>query len=145
MAAGITIRAARADDLEPCVALLADAALPTQDLTPDHLALVAEIDGQIAGAIGLEQFAATGLLRSLVVARTGRGGGVGEALVAELESLARGRGIGALWLLTIDADAYFERLGYLATDRAEAPEPITRTEEFSNLCPGDAVLMQKRL
>jgi len=65
--------------------------------------------------------------------------------VAALESQAASQGIRELWLLTIDADAWFEKLGYGARQRDQAPEAITRTAEFASLCPGDAVLMQKTL
>ena len=50
-----------------------------------------------------------------------------------------------LWLLTIDADAWFARLGYEAQQRELAPAEIRETDEFSKLCPGDAVLMRKIL
>ena len=50
-----------------------------------------------------------------------------------------------LWLLTIDADAWFARLGYTTQARAFAPPEIQQTEEFASLCPGDAVLMMKKL
>jgi len=141
----LTIRSPTQDDLDACVALLAAAKLPTADLTADRLALVAEEDGRVVAAVGLEQFGALGLLRSLVVDSTRRSDGLGEQLVRELESLARLRGVRELWLLTIDADAYFQRHGYDAVSRDQAPDAIRSTEEFSSLCPGDAVLMRKRL
>jgi len=54
-------------------------------------------------------------------------------------------GVDELWLLTIDADAFFVSLGYETRERSEAPEAIRNTEEFSGLCPEDAVLMSKQL
>jgi hypothetical protein len=50
-----------------------------------------------------------------------------------------------LWLLTIDADDWFQELGYSEKLRGEAPLVITQTAEFASLCPGDAVLMKKTL
>jgi amino-acid N-acetyltransferase len=143
----IDIRPVESGDLERCIRLLGDAGLPVADLSLERLALVA-VDpgtGSVVGAIGLEQLGELGLLRSLVVDREGRRTGLGGMLVVQLEALARLRGIRELWLLTIDADAYFTRHGYIARDRADAPEAIRKTEEFSSLCPGDAVLMQKPL
>lgn len=139
------IRPASAEDLQPAIRLLAQAGLPTGDLTIERLALVAEQDGEFVGAIGLESFGATGLLRSLVVDPGQRTGGLGRLLVAALEELAAGKGVHELWLLTIDADAYFEKLGYAREPRSAAPAAIAATEEFSSLCPGDAVLMKKNL
>ena len=48
-------------------------------------------------------------------------------------------------MLTIDADSFFEKLDYVARGRDVAPDAIRDTEEFSTLCPGDAVLMSKAL
>ena len=124
---------------------LSCAGLPVEDLTIDHLALVAERDGEVAGLVGLEQFETLGLLRSLIVLPARRRGGVGQALVIALEKVAADKGIDELWLLTIDADGWFEQLGYRRQDRDAAPSVIQQTEEFSSLCPGDAVLMRKAL
>ena len=101
-------------------------------------------DGPV-GMIGLEQFDNVGLLRSLVVEQSARSTGIGKQLVDAVETRAAELGVSELWLLTIDADAYFQRLGYSCVKRADAPEEIRQTEEFSDLCPGDAVLMRKRL
>jgi amino-acid N-acetyltransferase len=125
--------------------LLADAGLPTEDVTTGHLALVAEQAGAVCGLIGLEQFENVGLLRSLVIARECRSAGLGRLLVDELEQLAMTQDVSELWLLTIDADAWFARLGYTAQSRELAPAVIQQTEEFSSLCPGDAILMKKSL
>jgi amino-acid N-acetyltransferase len=97
------------------------------------------------GVIGLESFENLGLLRSLVVSRAARGSGIGAALVAALEAVCRELGVRELWLLTIDADAFFAKLGYVTRSRDAAPEAIRNTAEFSGLCPGDAVLMSKEL
>ena len=125
--------------------MLLDAGLPIEDVTIGHLALVAEQEGVVCGLVGLEQFEQSGLLRSLVIAEEYRSGGLGRLLVEALEQLAADRNIGELWLLTIDADGWFARLGYTEQARELAPVAIQKTEEFSSLCPGDAVLMKKSL
>jgi len=125
--------------------LLSAADLPFEDVTIERLALVAERNGDVVGLIGLEQFVENGLLRSLVVSPANRSGGVGKALVAALEKLAIEKGVSELWLLTIDADAWFAQLGFRTQERDAAPPAIQQTEEFSGLCPGDAVLMRKVL
>lgn len=139
------IRRATEADLPEVRSMLEDAGLPTRDLTVAHLAFVTAEGDRIAGAIGIESFGDVGLLRSLVVATDARSSGLGRALVTALENDASGAGIRELWLLTIDADAYFRRLGFLTRDRADAPDGIRGTAEFSSLCPGDAVLMSKTL
>jgi amino-acid N-acetyltransferase len=135
------------EDLGVVTAWLDAAGLPTADLTETHMVnfLVATDNKTPVGMIGLEQFEHTGLLRSLVVDPGARSGGIGRKLVAALEANAVSLGVRELWLLTIDADAYFAALGYRATERDAAPQSIRGTQEFSSLCPGDAVLMMKRL
>lgn len=139
----LTIRPAIAADLNSAKKLLQDANLPTADLLSEHLAITAETDEEVLGIIGLESFGATALLRSLVVAPGARGSGIGPALVAALETACACDGVSEMWLLTIDADAFFKKIGYKVRDRVDAPEVIRKTKEFSALCPGDAVLMSK--
>jgi amino-acid N-acetyltransferase len=107
--------------------------------------LVAAAEGAPVGMIGLEQFGGVGLLRSLVVNPSAQNGGIGRRLVDALELQALELGIKDLWLLTIDANSYFLKLGYDVMDRTDAPDVIRGTAEFSGLCPGDAVLMRKCL
>jgi len=141
----VEIRPACCGDLDAASIALGDAGLPTGDLSAAHLAFVAESGDEFVGTIGLESFGTIGLLRSLVVLAEARADGVGRRLVTALETLACDQGVEVLWLLTIDADCYFERLGYAVMDRNTAPAAIQSTAEFSGLCPGDAVLMCKAL
>ncbi len=140
----LTIRAATPADLDPAIELLADAGLPVEDLKAGSLALVAEKEEKIQGVIGREVYADIALLRSLLVSGDARGTGIGPALVTALETACLADGVGELWLLTIDAEAFFAKLGYATRDRADAPDVIRNTREFSGLCPADAVLMSKR-
>ena len=141
------IRPGRPEEISVVLACLSAAGLPTADLTEAHLEdfLVAQLDELLVGIVGLERFGHAGLLRSLVVEPGARGNGVGRRLVAALEAHALSLGVSELWLLTIDADAYFSALGYKVQERSMAPQCVRQTAEFSRLCPGDAVLMQKRL
>ena len=139
------LRAPLHSDVAVAKQLLSAAGLPVADVSIDRLALIAEQDGVVGGLIGLEQFENVGLLRSLVIAKEYRSGGLGSLLVEALEQLAIEEKIGELWLLTIDANGWFARLGYTEQVRELAPAAIQQTEEFSSLCPGGAVLMKKTL
>ena len=141
----IEIRSTRASDYLPVRKMLGAAKLPVDDFTPEHLAFIACDDGQPVGAIGCERFGDAWLLRSLVVGEGQRSRGLGARLVAVLEADAREQGVGEIWLLTIDADGFFESLGYRRRERGEAPEVIRSTAEFSDLCPASAVLMARSL
>ena len=147
MTGEIDIHPARPGDLQAAISLLEEATLPVADLDAGKFRdfLVARIDGRPVGFVGVEQFGRYGLLRSLVVAPATRDAGLGRRLVAALESRAVAAGVDEMWLLTIDADRWFEIAGYLRCERNEAPAAIASTEEFASLCPGSAVLMKKNL
>ncbi len=138
-------RESKSEDLGAALQLLEHAGLPIADVSAERLCLIAESDRGICGVIGREVFRNIALLRSLVVSREARGSGIGAALVARLEALCSADGIEELWLLTIDAERFFASLGFTVRERTEAPPAIQGTEEFSSLCPGDAVLMSKNL
>jgi len=143
----IEIRSAVAADLTTAVAWLDAAGLPTADLSTTHLEsfLFAYRDADPVGMIGLEHYGDCGLLRSLYVEESCRKLGLGAQLVAALEANALASGMQSMWLLTIDADPFFARLGYTVAARDQAPAAVQQSAEFSSLCPGDAVLMQKPL
>ena len=143
----ISIRSAGQADLATAVAWLDGAGLPSSDLSGEQMQsfLMAVRDDSPVGMIGIETYEDCGLLRSLFVAESGRDAGLGAQLVAALERKATEAGLSALWLLTIDAENYFTRLGYQTVARSEAPESVQQSAEFSSLCPGDAVLMRKVL
>lgn len=129
------------------LSLLSHAGLPTADLDANQIGEFLAIPGHrgILGLIGLQRFGPCALLRSLVINERARGCGLGARLVAAVEANAVAQRIEEFWLLTIDASAFFERLGYSIANRDAAPESIAATREFTDLCPDDAVLMTKRL
>lgn len=127
--------------------LLSDAELPIDDLGPGLLErfLIAELDDEVVGLVGLEVYDTTGLLRSLVVAEKSRNTGFGEKLVGALEKAAQAAGVRDLWLLTIDAAGFFTGQGYDIVTRDAVPEVIRHSKEFAELCPDSAYLMMKNL
>ena len=143
--ADVDVRRAQHEDFEPARRLLRASGLPVDDLREESMQdfFVATGGTSIVGLAGLEAFSGVGLLRSLAVAPGSRAAGIGRMLVTAVEAHASRRGISELWLLTIDADRYFQALGYVARERDAAPPAIRRTAEFSQLCPGSATLMQK--
>jgi amino-acid N-acetyltransferase len=127
--------------------LLAGCDLPTSDLVANALVRLygGRIDGELVGVVGFEPFGQVALLRSLAVAPSQRGKGLGQALVASAEAHATAQGIDSLYLLTTTAAAFFARLGYTTVERALAPAAIRATRQFAGLCPAAATLMCKRL
>ncbi|MGD0483169.1 MAG: arsenic resistance N-acetyltransferase ArsN2 [Gemmatimonadales bacterium] len=140
----MAIRPASADDLATVAELVAGAGLPVDglgDQFPGGYA-VAEGGAGLVGVAGMERHGDFGLLRSVAVAASHRGTGLGKALVADRLLWARQARLGAVYLLTTTAADFFAALGFARTARAEAPAPIRASREFSVLCPGTSVLMR---
>jgi amino-acid N-acetyltransferase len=143
----MTAEPARPADFPAIVRLLAAAALPHDDLTPEHLRhfLVLRDGDGIVGVVGMEVADDVGLLRSLAVAEGRRGGGLAARLVDALEGRAASAGLRTLYLLTTTAEGFFARRGYARADRAAVPDAIAATPEFRGICPASAACMSKAL
>lgn len=137
---GVELRAARAEDLEAVRALAGRAELPVEGLGDQFPAgyVVAERGEMIVGAAGLEVHGDAGVLRSVVVAPSERGTGLGIALTANRLVAARERGLDAVYLLTTTAADYYERFGFRPFARADVPEAVARCPEFASICPSSA-------
>jgi amino-acid N-acetyltransferase len=138
------IRRAVSADLGRIETLLGDAHLPLDGARAAFdVGFVAE-DGQtIVGAVALEMYPDTALLRSLVVDRTAQGHGVGGRLVQAAIDEAQRRGVDAIYLLTTTADHFFPRFGFVAVDRSSMPASIQGSIEFQSACPASAIAMRR--
>lgn len=136
------IREARSSDLPAVATLLSTSDLPVEGIKENFRDFIVAEDGRdIIGAIGLEIFGSSALLRSAVVAPGHRGSGVGSRLVEAILERAKRAGLEELYLLTTSAKDYFPRFGFRQTTRAEVPTPITQSVEFQGACPATAVVM----
>ncbi len=142
--ATVTIRPARSGDLAAVRTLLAAADLPLDGLDEQFgdAYAVAECDGAVIGAEGIETYGDAGLLRSAVVDDQWRGKGVGDALTRDRLAWARAQGLRDVYLLTTTAANYFPRHGFVRVDRATAPSALQRSREFAEACPSTAVAMR---
>ncbi|HEX8394463.1 MAG TPA: arsenic resistance N-acetyltransferase ArsN2 [Longimicrobium sp.] len=139
----LTIRPARAEDLEPVLRLVQAAALPTDGI-PEHwgdpYAVAVEGD-TVLGVAGVEVHGRSGLLRSVAVAPDARGTGLGQALTRDRVEWARAAGLDALYLLTTTAEEFFPRLGFLPIDRDSVPADVRASGEFCSVCPASAAVL----
>lgn len=135
------------NSLSAVARLLAEAGLPSADLTAAHLEHFLACGSSDApdGIVGLELYGPVALLRSLAVGAKSRGRGCGRDLVAQAEHYARSHGAREIYLLTTTAERFFERLGYVRVARETAPAVIQHRGEFAALCPASAAVMVKRL
>ena len=135
-------------DYGDVIALLDAASLPTEDLERSsmaHFLVARDGSGKVIGAIGVERYGRTALLRSLVVAPEHRNRELGTRLVAEIEARCRSLAVADLFLLTTTARDFFARQGYRAIGREAVPGALHVATEFTRLCPGSAVCMTKSL
>jgi len=88
--------------------------------------VAADARGRVRACGALKEYSPSlAEVASLAVARDAHGSGLGRRVVAELEALARMRGIDELFALTLTA-GFFESVGYAVTERARYPEKIRR-------------------
>lgn len=127
--------------------LLAACKLPSADLEARHFEhfFGCGQESDPKGVVGVELYEKVGLLRSLAVDESARRRGCGKRLVKEAEQHAARLGVQSLYLLTTTAEDFFEALGYAKVDRAQVPEVIRNTQEFSSLCPSSSIVMVKDL
>jgi amino-acid N-acetyltransferase len=128
-------------DFEPFLSALQDADMPTDDLTSEPFRYFTA-DDMAWGGVGEGPDA---LMRSIVVKPEARSRGLGVAVTEGLVLQARGAGVERMWLLTTSAAPFFERLGWRAADRSQAPPAIAQSRQFSGLCPASATLMVRVL
>lgn len=142
----IAIESAHAEDLPSILRLVTAQHLPADGLA-DHLGttLVARRDGEVVGSVAIEMYPEAGLLRSVAVAGSLQGQGLGRSLTDAAFSLARARGLRALYLLTTTADGYFPKFGFEQIQRDEVPVSVRTSVEFTSACPSSAIVMRARL
>lgn len=137
-----SIRSARPEDEAGVRALLEEEGLPTDEVARwlSHY-VVAEDGGKVVGVAGLEVHGTDGVLRSVVVERSLRGGGLGGRLAATIIATARRAGLHRLYLLTTTAESYFPRHGFRPISRDAASARVRESVEFREACPDTAVAM----
>jgi amino-acid N-acetyltransferase len=142
----IEIARATPADAKAVFRLLEDNHLPLDGLS-EHLAttIVAREDGRIVGSAALEVYNEGVLLRSVAVAPALQRRGLGHELTDAAFQLARTVGAPAVYLLTTTAERYFPKFGFERIDRAQVPETVKASVEFTSACPSSATVMRKLL
>lgn len=139
----LDISKARPEDVDAVLALLSQASLPTEGVA-EHFAhfLVARAGGKVVGAVGLEFYGASALLRSLVVAPEYRGHGLGKTLTERILATAGTHGVRNVFLLTATAGGFFPKFGFKRIAREEADPAVQESVEFRVACCRSEVCMR---
>ena len=139
----ISIRAAVPKDRPDVLTLLSASRLSSEGVDAELAGfVVAETDGCVVGAAGLEQHGRDGLLRSVAVSESQRGRGVGARLTGRVIEYAQSRGLEGLYALTTTAETWFPRLGFERIERAQVPEAVQASAEFRTICPSSAAVLR---
>jgi amino-acid N-acetyltransferase len=139
----IEIRNGKPEDLNAVLTLLAAVSLPGEGVL-EHFQhfLVAHEDGKLIGAIGMEPYGLSALLRSLAVAPEYQGQGLGRALVERLLHQAREQGVKQIFLLTETALEFFPKFGFTCIAREETDAAVQQSVEFRTACCQSAGCMR---
>jgi len=138
------IRRADPQDLPNVLALLGDAALPTEGVAEHFNTFFVGDDGsRIVACVGLELYEYAALIRSLAVTADSRGAGIGAALlrraIYEVRDCAAG-----VYALTITAEEYLARFGFERVPRDLVPQALFESRELQDACPASAAVMRWR-
>ena len=130
--------------LDQLAGLLGREKLPVSDLYSASWFALCGIEDKddVIAAGGLEQCGQALLLRSVVVAPSFRGKGLAQSIIGDLHSKARAAGFRNVYLMTLDAESWFEKnFNYEVMDRTNVPPDIAASSQFTHTCPGTASLM----
>jgi len=125
------MRRAERRDLAQVETLLKQADLPALDnQVPVSNLVVAEEGRAVVGAIALEVFGRSGLVRSVVVAPERRRQGLGRELLRSLSSRASELGLKEFYAIADDGRAFFTALGFEPVGDEEITGPLRLSRAF---------------
>jgi amino-acid N-acetyltransferase len=139
----IVISGARTEDVPAIRQLLIASNLPLDGLDDHWKTFIVARDGDdIVGCSGSEAHSFAALIRSVAVAETHRGQGIGRRMVRQLLDRLASRGIREFYLLTTTAQPYFAKRGFKPIDRDEIHPQLLGSAELRGACPDTAVCMR---
>ena len=131
-----TLRPATPGDVPAIIALLEASHLPPWELEQHiHNFVVAEQDGRVVGAGGLETYpnCAAGLVRSMAVDEPLRGTGLGRHILEWVMQRAADDGLAQLFLFTRDAREFYVHFGFSDATLDEFPEAMHTSAQYQGV------------
>jgi amino-acid N-acetyltransferase len=137
----------KSEVIDEIIMLLSQCKLPVSDLISSKVNfLVAIKKDKIIACVGLQKVNTKNmLLRSLAVKNEYKNMGVGNDLITQLIKISAQKKFKTIHLLTTTADIYFEKKGFMISERNNAPKKVLQTTEFSKICPSTATYMTMNL
>ncbi len=141
------ISRADARDLDQVLALLGEVNLPAEGVAEHFGGFFVARDGQrVVGCVGEERYGDVSLLRSLAVASSLQGSGLGKALTACLLDEAIRNSVSEVVLLTTTAADFFARhFGFAEAERKPFDDLLAASPEWRLPRCSSAVCMHLRL
>lgn len=142
----LTFEDANMQDVPAIEVMLAKAKLPIVGVRR-HIAhfRLGKREGKIVALGGLEVYGEQALLRSIVVETAQRNQAYGKELVQDLCQIAQQTGIRDLYLKTVGAKAFFDRLGFEVLAYDQVPASLKQSSQFRGSCPASATVMHRAL
>ncbi len=141
----LAVEPARASDRARIAGLLTEADLPAEGLDDPAEFFVVRRAGAAVGCVGLEHYGDTALLRSLAVAASHRGKGLGTGLMHAALERARERGREWVVVLTVSTADLFERYGFERIDREQVDPRALESWQFQVRACSGATCLRLRL
>jgi N-acetylglutamate synthase-like GNAT family acetyltransferase len=133
-------------DFESIINLLDKLHLPISDVSlEDTYFLKAMVGGKLVGTAGIQVAGNVSLLRSMAVDPSAQSQGIGKHLLNQAVVYAQTQHVKEIYLITTTAEKYFKNKGFRVINRAETPESIKNTTQFSKTCAASAIVMRKKL
>lgn len=138
----VCILPAKPGDVPALAALVTTVGLPTAGLEDAvEYFWVTRAYTTIVGSVGLEVYDDEALLRSLAVAPSHRGIGIGRILLDTVLAYLMARQFRRVYLLTVTATALFARYGFHSIPRTSVSVAVQQSAEFHSACPETATCM----
>lgn len=128
------------------VALLTKNKLPYEDFDLSKFHVIGAFDkDHLQGMAALEIYDTEALLRSVAIDTDLHKKGLGTQLIGEIIKESHKLNLSKLFILTETAEGFFNKLGFVPTDRNTVPSSIQQSPEFKHICPASAVCMSYKL
>ena len=103
--------------------------------------LVMKSEGRLVGCVALLMTEHYGFVRSLAVCHDFRNRGLAKQMMREVVDRAIRFKLFAIYLLTVESESFFRRIGFRPQDRDKVPEVILGLDQFQDECCRDASLL----
>lgn len=140
-----TLTITAAPSIPAVLALLEAVDLPSDGIEDIATVLIGATDpyGRVVACAGIERLGNVGLLRSVAVAPSEQGTGIGKSVVAAALDTARANGITEVVLLTTTAAGFFEKhFGFARSTRERYDDILSDSVEWRLPRCSSAVVMR---